>query len=203
MLPLDISLPLFPLDMPPPLATSTPTVIISRGLTTKDLGRFPLGNNRFVVVFLFNNNLKVHIREYEDASYPTKKGICLSPSRWAMLLRVMPSLDEEVSSGTFQDDYRTHLGGNVYARANGENGTVDIRQYFVPAGALKEIPTKKGITLRRFEWIALKGHLAGITRLSNELADARPCSDQQSHGNLEGFLACIECNPIRDTLLQL
>jgi len=84
-----------------------------------------------------------------------------------MQLRVMPSLDKEVLSGTFQDDYRIHLGGNVYARAIGKNGIVDIHQYFVPAGAAKEIPTKKGITLWRFEWIALKGHLTGITRLSN------------------------------------
>jgi len=84
-------------------------------------------------------------------------------------------------------------------RVNGKYGTVDIRQYFIPSGAVKEIPTKKGITLRRFEWNSLKGHIADMLRLSNELANARQCSDQQSHGNLEGLLACIECNPSRDT----
>jgi len=126
-------------------------------------------------VCLFNNDLKVHICEYEDAKYPTKKGICLTLSRWAMLLRFMPTLDGQVSSGPNRgEDYRNHLGGNVHTRANRENGTVDIRQYFVPAGATIEIPAKKGITLRRIEWITLKGHLADMSPIWNKLPDARP-----------------------------
>jgi len=63
---------LSPPSIPP---TSTPTVIISCDRTTKDLGWFFLGNNRFVVVCIFNNDLKMCIDQCVDTIYSMKKGI--------------------------------------------------------------------------------------------------------------------------------
>jgi Transcriptional Coactivator p15 (PC4) len=175
-------------------SSSAPPVI-----TSKELGRFPLGNLRFAVICVLNGQIKLHIREYAEAGYPTKKGICLTPSRWASLIRAVPALDETIDTRE-GGDYRVHLGGFVYATAISEYGTVGIRQYFIPEGAIDEVPTKKGITLRRFEWYALKSYINDILRLSTELANARPCSDQLDHALLSGFLACCECNPSGDTI---
>jgi len=124
--------------------------------------------------------------EYEDAKYPMKKG--LSPSHLGTVLLVMTPW--RGLSGTNRDEnYRIHLVGKIYARANVEYSPVDIWQYFVPAGAAREIPTKKGITLRRFQWNSPKGHLADMLRLLNNLRLSasietllRPAEPRRSRG---------------------
>jgi len=168
---------------------------------SKELGRFALGNGRFAVVCVFKGETKVHVREYADEKYPTKKGISLSPIRWAALLGTAFTLDEILSNRSdLRDDYRAHLGGFVYVKASKEYGTIDIPQYFIPDGQHSEIPTKKGVTLRNFEWFELKKHVDDINRLSEDLINAKPCAENLDHANLEGYLACLECNPSRDNV---
>jgi len=183
-------------------ASIAPGVTLARKTPiSKELGRFALGNGRFAVVCVFSGETKVHVREYIDEKYPTKKGICLSPSRWAALLGTAFTLDEILSNRSdLRDDYRVHLGGFVYVKASKEYGTIDIRQYFIPDGQHNEIPTKKGVTLRKFEWFALKKHVDDINRLSEDLINAKPCVESLDHANLEGYLACLECNPSRDNV---
>ena len=105
--------------------------------------------------------------------------------------------DEGISVGRIEG---VHLGGFVCARASSDYGMIDIRQFFVPIGSNKEIPTKKGITLRRFEWETLKEKIEEIKQFSPELQTAVPCSDSLDHSNLQAFLACPECNPSGDTV---
>ena len=200
---------MLPHDMPTPPLSPVTMAVAPR---TKELGRFPLsnqrffGNQRFAVVCVFNGETKVHIREYTDEKYPTLKGICLTPSRWTTLVHAVTILDaalknsvDECVSVQQEEEEGIHLGGFVYAKPNCNYGTVDIRQYFLPSGAAKEIPTKRGITIRRFEWATLKERIDEITRLSPELINAQPCSESFDHSNLQGFLACAECNPSGDT----
>ena len=155
---------MLPHDMPtPPLSPAT-MAVASSSLRTKELGRFLLsnqrffGNQRFAVICVFKGETKVHIREYTNDKYPTLKGICLTPSRWATLVRAVAILDaalknsaDEFVSVQEEEEEGIHLGGFVYAKPNRNYGTVDIRQYFIPNRATKEIPTEKGITIRRFE----------------------------------------------------
>jgi len=199
-------------DLPPMLperevsmsaeASIAPGVTLARKTPmSKELGRFALGNGRFALVCVFNGETKVHVREYIDEKYPTKKGICLSPIRWAALLGTAFTLDEILSNRSdLRDDYRVHLGGFVYVKANKEYGTIDIRQYFIPDGQHNEIPTKKGVTLRKFEWFALKKRVDDINRLSEDLINAKPCAESLDHANPERYFACLECNPSRDNV---
>ena len=182
--------------------------VIPEALITKDLARFPIGNDRYVVVCLFKGETKVHIREFSFTNRPTLRGICLTPSRWATLMSRVDLLDDEFVRPAGSDkpgmhlvEEGEHLGGFVYAKASNEYKTVDIRQYFIPEGGKKEIPTRKGIRLRNFEWVSLKNLAKEITESSPELSNAIPCSMQLDHSNIEGFLACKECNPSGDTNL--
>ena len=209
---------MLPHDMPTPPLSPVPMAVAP---CTKELGRFPLsnqrffGNQRFAVVCVFNGETKVHIREYTDEKYPTLKGICLTPSRWTTLVRAVSILDTVLKNSVDEcismqeEEECIHLGGFMYAK---QNCNYDIRQYFLPNGAIKEIPKNRGITIRRFEWAMLKERIDEITHLSPELiararavaravARARPCSESLDHSNLQRFLACAECNLSGDTVL--
>ena len=174
---------------------------------TRDIARFELGNGRCVVVCLFKGETKVHIREYSGTNRPTLKGICLTPSRWATLVSRMSILDDELARPAGQNESGEpiieegeHLGGYVYAKASNEYRTVDVRQYFVPKGARKQIPTRKGIMLRHFEWASLRRLAREITESAPDLMNVIPCSMSLDHSNMAGFLACLECNPSGDTV---
>ena len=177
----------------PPEPRRQPTVAVAQSPAGfKDVARFDLGNNRFVVINEFGGLMRIHIREYSATNYPTKKGICLTTSRWAMLQRFMTSLDDS------HEPFAHHLGGFVYANSNAEFDTVDIRAHFIPAGTFKLFPTRRGITLRRWEWGQLKKQVEAINAALPEELVGKACSDDTSHSALEGFLQCCECNPSRD-----
>jgi len=176
-------------------------VMKSKPVEANEIARFHLGNERYVVVCVFKDNLKVHIRQYSDTGFPTMKGICLTPSRWATLMTRMANL-ESVFKGVAQGraDMRStpeHLGGNVFASACDTYMTVDIRQHFYPNKdvSVEAKPTKKGITLRQYEWRNLMRLSTDITNSCLDLATAEPCMYQPSHRNIMGFFQCPECNP--------
>ena len=167
---------------------------------TKEIARFALGNNRFAVVCFFMGDLKVHIREYSDVGVPLRKGICLTPRRWASLVESMALLDMVVAQSLSDEAMALnprgeHLGGFVYAKASGDYHTVDIRQYFVPKGETEQVPTKKGIMLRAFEWGSLKRLMPEITQSHQELVDTLPCAKREDH-IYPNVIHCTECYPI-------
>jgi len=169
--------------------STTPEVV-----DNKELTRFNLGNRRYVVVCLFKGELKVHVREYSYGDRPTLKGICLTPSRWVTLVSRIDLLEEGFTDpmGDMSHDEGEHLGGNVYAKASSEYKTVDIRQYFIPEGGARLLPTRRGIRLTNFEWENLARMAGAICNSSPELANAIPCCLQLDHSNYEGFQACRE-----------
>jgi len=174
-------------------------------MTSVELGRVNLGNDRFVVVCNFGGEIKVHIREYTPRGYPLPLGICLTPTRWASLVRVMNSLGETVSTFDTHEymkaDARFHLGGGIYVSIDHNYPCVDIRKYFMPEGATTEVATRRGIALRFAEWHKLRASVDQVNQLSEELANAIPCTDRLDHSNLEGFVMCMECNPHGDFII--
>lgn len=169
-----------------------------------ELGRFPLNFNRFVVVNRFNGQIYVHVRQYKDdissgKSYPTKIGVSLNPSRFAILMmnsdEISQALDNIRKPEPTCVNYKRHLGGGIYLSVTTGVECVDIRRYFVPDGQKEELPTRNGISLKCSEWRKLVQLDQEIRKLSPLLQNATPCSYDVSHSNQEGALMCKECTP--------
>jgi len=192
----------------PSSATTSPSfnpsvaVAAASEMKNDNLGRFELGQDRFLVVSPCKGGVDVHIKEYTQSGSPKKKGICLSPSRWVTLTRSMSSLSEAVSAFTTHlyvpTDCKYHIRGGVYATIDHNYACVNIREYFVPDGPRAKIPTKRGIALRFSEFHRLQELINEINKLFPDLMNATPCWEAVDHANLSGYLACHECNPTGD-----
>ena len=62
-----------------------------------------------------------------------------------------------------KQNYKSHLGGNVYCTITEGSACMDIRQYWKPQEEV--IPTKKGLYLRPLEYIAIKELIKEIGRV--------------------------------------
>ena len=152
--------------------------------------RFSLGNDRFIEVTEWKGELRVDLREWKDDK-PTKKGISLTLMRWKNWVDYLEYADQ---ARTEKQNYKSHLGGNVYCTITEGSTCMDIRQYWKPQEEV--IPTKKGLYLRPLEYIAAKELLTEIGRVLPELDGVVPCYMQSDHMNQLGTLRCSECNPI-------
>ena len=101
--------------------------------------RFSLGNDRFIEVTEWKGELRVDLREWKDDK-PTKKGISLTLMRWKNWLDYLEYADQ---ARTEKQNYKSHLGGNVYCTITEGSACMDIRQYWKPQEEV--IPTRKGI----------------------------------------------------------
>jgi Transcriptional Coactivator p15 (PC4) len=166
------------------------------------LARYPLGNNRFIIASTFKGSVYVHVRQFEkrensEILYPTKIGISLTPSRFAVLCSMKGEIDEAVQQ-RHQGQTTTlkaHLGGGVYCTLMGKYDLVNIRKYFVPEGKEEEIPTRYGVALKLNEWDNLSAAMDDIRQASEDLLTAQPCYMATDHSNQLGFLQCRECTP--------
>ena len=139
--------------------------------------RFSLGNDRFIEVTEWKGELRVDLREWKDDK-PTKKGISLTLMRWKNWLDYLEYADQ---ARTEKQNYKSHLGGNVYCTITEGSTCMDIRQYWKPQEEV--IPTKKGLYLRPLEYIAVKELLTEIGRALPELDGVVPCYVQSDHMN--------------------
>ena len=101
--------------------------------------RFSLGNDRFIEVTEWKGELRVDLREWKDDK-PTKKGISLTLMRWKNWVDYLEYADQ---ARTEKQNYKSHLGGNVYCTITEGSACMDIRQYWKPQEEV--IPTKKGL----------------------------------------------------------
>ena len=104
--------------------------------------RFSLGSDRFIEVTEWKGELRVDLREWKDDK-PTKKGISLTLMRWKNWVDYLEYADQ---ARTEKQNYKSHLGGNVYCTITEGSACMDIRQYWKPQEEV--IPTKKGLYLR-------------------------------------------------------
>ena len=110
--------------------------------------------------------------------------------RWKNWVDYLECADQ---ARTEKQNYKSHLGGNVYCTITEGITCMDIRQYWKPQEEV--IPTKKGLCLRPLEYIAVKELLTEIGRVLPELDRVVPCYMQSDHMNQLGTLRCSECNP--------
>ena len=101
--------------------------------------RFSLGNDRLIEVTEWKGELRVDLREWKDDK-PTKKGISLTLMRWKNWVDYLEYADQ---ARTEKQNYKSHLGGNVYCTITEGSTCMDIRQYWKPQEEV--IPTKKGL----------------------------------------------------------
>ena len=130
--------------------------------------RFSLGNDRFIEVTEWKGELRVDLREWKDDK-PTKKGISLTLMQWKNWVDYLEYADQ---AWTEKQNYKSHLGGNVYCTITEGSACMDIRQYWKPQEEV--IPTKKGLYLRPLEYIAVKELLTEIGRALPELDGSYP-----------------------------
>lgn len=152
-----------------------------------------LGNNRYLTASDFNGVTRVHIREYQDG-FPTKKGIALTPNRWAAVLFNLDDINERVQDLP-NANYKKHLGGGVYVTVTKGYPCVNIRKYFRPEGAKSEVPTRFGIAIRLSEWSKVSENASKMAEHFPQIANAMPCDMQFSHMNMLDYMDCKECNP--------
>ena len=162
--------------------------------------KIDLGNSRFATVNIFRGKAIVHIRQYDifgSNSYPSRTGVCLTPSRFARMLLSMEEIDAHVDQlkGSQDFDYKIHIGGGIYCSVRAGFYCVNIRKYFIPVKKHTPIPTKRGISLRINEWKNLKSNIDIISKSCDELRNARPCYECESTHNKNGLFGCNECYP--------
>ena len=163
------------------------TELIEEMPDTKEIARFHLGNKRYVMVCLFKGDLKIHIRQYSIAGYPTTKGICLTSSRWATLMTRINAIERVFKRWLLRKsnvlDTSEHLGGNVCVTACDMRMTVNIHEYSTNNST--DVKARKtGIKLRLCEWRNLTRLSRNITNSCVELANAEPYRYQLSHRDI-------------------
>ena len=84
----------------------------------------------------------------------------------------MDYLEYADQARTEKQNYKSHLGGNIYCTITEGSTCMDIRQYLKPQEEV--IPTKKGLYLRPLEYIAVKELLTEIGRALPELDGVYP-----------------------------
>ena len=91
--------------------------------------RFSLRHDRFIEVTEWKGELLVDLREWKDDK-PTKKGISLTLMRWKNWVDYLEYADQ---ARTEKQNYKSHLGGNVYCTITEGSACMDIRQYLEAA----------------------------------------------------------------------
>jgi hypothetical protein len=164
----------------------------------EEIGKFDLGNNRFLTVVKYCGKLMVHIREYgvnpnTGVVFPTRVGVTMHPQRYAKFMNMIPLINDavEILRDGSPIDFKRHVGGGVYVTVNSEYRCVNLRKYFVPFGHHEAVPTKNGIALRMVEWDQVVQVAEQARQLSEELIAAESCF----HQGQNAMMNCFECSP--------
>jgi len=167
----------------------------------QDLFKEPIGNDRYLTVTIYRDELMVHVREYtkaaNDKMFPTKKGVCFTKTRWATFRAHIDEIDRSVEllKADQSVEYSQHIGGKYYVTISRGIKCVNIRRYFLPPNCTKERPTRSGIALRLDEWETFLTKMDDLHEKLPELKVVSPCYTSENHANQLGYLNCLECNP--------
>ena len=136
-----------------------------------------LGCGKFLKVGVFKDETRIDIREWsEDSHIPSKKGCSLPLHVWKLLMLTTPNADaelDEVKKG--QDvNHEFHLGNNIYLSIKSPYWVVDLRHRFKDSSGVLRY-TRKGIRLKKNEWLALKECESVVESAVPELKDLIPC----------------------------
>ncbi len=163
-------------------------------MAKSDRCRLDLGNGRYLVAEVWNDQPRLNIREYEEG---VKCGISLTLQRFDLLRCAIPDIDQALADVKANKavNFRFHLGGNVYVSVSNGYSCVDVRQFWIPPNEDELTATRKGIALKLFEWERFKSAAKAVDAFVPELISYDPCFLQLDHSTEEG--TCKECNPNR------
>lgn len=151
----------------------------------------------------YNGDRIVHIRWYKEdngRTFPTKKGVCLTPMRFSALVDLLDDVDKAYARvSSTADAWETlHLGGPLYVSVKHGFGCINIR-YFFKADDGRVLPTKQGVALSLPVWRELKKAAVDLKQQDPILKSAERCGwGDLLHQNQLGFVDCAECNPFYD-----
>jgi len=161
---------------------------------------FDLGSDIYLSSRTYNDSRVVDVRKYErngDKKFPTKKGICMWPIRFAALVMNLGEIDEayEYVSKT-EGEYRTvHISGCLYASVSHSYRCVNLRYYFKSMTG-NVLPSKYGIALPIPVWKKLMVHAPELRDQDPDLKSVEACNTGNLfHHSQMGFFECGECNP--------
>lgn len=159
-----------------------------------------------LVMSRFNGQTLVHVREYHtmgDHVYPTKKGVCFTPGRLAVLRRSIEDINSAIRQQEANEScgvtvergtlYKAHLGAGIYASVDEKYNGVSLRRHWMPEGQQEAVPTRNGIFLSASQWTKLLKKMEELETSHPELLTAQECA--LSHQNQMGMIDCRECMP--------
>jgi hypothetical protein len=169
-----------------------------------------IGNARFLVYGEVNDRVVIRIQEcdYRRANGETQnepKMIKFSIQQW---LDLMEELDFIESAIEEFDQVKVAIGGNTFVRVQPQRRRVDIREFFMPDGALADptmlpdqteqlvVPTRRGISLTYEEWAMFVRKAVPLVKMgSDRLKSARQGACLTYHNGQREWLLCPHCNP--------
>ena len=141
------------------------------------------------------------------SSSDQRKTVSFSTNRWAHFLAVLTNVDDEAKELNRKSRpvaYRHHIGDGYYVSVTDGVMCVDIRRFYVPYGLTSDQirPSKAGLALRLDEWAEFVLIIPAINETFPTLAQAKRCTDEESHLSQLGWAACTSCFPF-DTRVVL
>jgi len=163
---------------------------------------FDLGEGMWLSASTFNGKHMVHVRKYSfnfrnGLKYPTKKGITMSPKRFASLVANLQDIDDAYDFvSKVKGEYRTiHIGGTLFASVSSGFEFINLRHFYkAPDGTV--MPSQYGISLSIPVWRALVVFSVALKEDDPDLRLVGPCNaNSQQHQSHMGFVQCEECYP--------
>lgn len=94
-------------------------------------------------------------------------------------------------------ELKIHIGANTFATAKKSYQTVDIRHHFFTNQSSKSVhPTRRGISLNKYEFSKLVSHLPDLESIWYGLRELQECSKTHTQGQA---LMCTHCTPTPQT----
>ena len=154
-----------------------------------------LGKELYLFESVWDNIHYVNLREVifrNGQSYPTKRGISLTLSRFKELMDNYDMIRETILQYDQQEvSLNIHLGGNWFVSIHHGFPVVNIRKFCLPDNASHVVPTKKGIVLTFGQFECLRNASGIMERNVLELNCFIQCHKMEYH-NAD---YCLECNP--------
>ena len=155
---------------------------------------FTLGNRQDRVMVVTADEVTI------TSTSEAHKTVTFNANRWAHFMTALPKIDEEakeLNKKTRSVAYRQHIGDGYYVSVTDGVMCVDIRRFYVPYGLTGEQarPSKSGLALRFDEWVDFIISLDLIHAAYPTLAEAKPCTEHESHLSQRGWLDCTSCFP--------
>jgi len=113
-----------------------------------------LGCGKYLTAVNFKGRVFVHVRQYDIAKhevrYPTKRGICMSATRFASLVQKLGEIDKAYKE-IKEEECFIDIGGKLYVMIKPGYNCVSLRHVFKKDGKL--LASKfGGIALTGPEW---------------------------------------------------